>query len=69
MPLPGPPFYPISLYLHHQLAILNAIEENDLTPERVRKIAAADEVLLTATADLDREFRARMLQRTQATKS
>jgi hypothetical protein len=55
----GAAVYPISLYLHHQLEILNAIEENDLTPERLRKIMAADEALVTAIVGLDRQFRSR----------
>jgi hypothetical protein len=57
---PGAPVYPISLYLHHHLAIINAIEENDLTPERLRKIALADEALMTATVAVEKELRERL---------
>ena len=56
---PGTAVFPISIYLHHQLAILNAIEENDLTPERLRKIAAADDALMAATADIERQFQSK----------
>jgi hypothetical protein len=57
---PGTAVFPVSVYVHHQLAILKALEENDLTPDRLRKIAAADEALVTATTDIDRQFRAKI---------
>jgi hypothetical protein len=57
---PGTAVFPITIYLHHQLAVLKAIEENDLTPDRLRKIAAANHALVTATIDLDREFQSKM---------
>jgi hypothetical protein len=53
---PGTAVFPISVYLNHQLAILKAVEENDLTPERLRKIAADDNALITATIALEKEF-------------
>jgi hypothetical protein len=56
---PGTAIFPISIYLHHQLAILNAIEKNDLTPERLRKIAADDNALMAATVDLERQFQSK----------
>jgi hypothetical protein len=68
----GAAVYPISLYLHHQLQILNAIEENDLTPERFRKITATDEALVAATVGLDQQFRSReqtIREANQATQS
>jgi hypothetical protein len=56
---PGGTVPPISIYVHHQLAILNAIEKNDLTPERLRQIAANDEALIAATLELDRQYQSR----------
>ena len=53
---PGTGIFPIAIYLHHQVAILNAIEDNDLTPERLRKIAADNSALIDATIDLERQF-------------
>ena len=35
---PGTTVFPISVYLHHQLAILKAIEDDDVTPDRLRKM-------------------------------
>ena len=43
--------------LNRHLAILRAIEENDLTPERLRKITADDDALIAVTMALDKEFR------------
>ena len=60
---PGTAIFPISIYLHHQLAILNAIEENDLTPERLRKIAADDNALMAATVDLERQFQSKQREK------
>jgi hypothetical protein len=54
---PGTAVFPISVYLHHQLAILNAIEANDLTPERLRKIVADDQAIINATVELDQQMR------------
>ncbi len=50
--------WPISLHLYHQLAILNAIEENDLTPERLRRIHTADLELGKELLNLERELKA-----------
>jgi hypothetical protein len=55
--------YPLSTFLHHHLAILEAVEEKDLTPERLRKIAAADEKIVTAVFELDREWRKKILEK------
>jgi hypothetical protein len=56
---PGTGVFPISVYLYHHLAILQAVEENDLTPDRLRKIAAADDTLIAAVKELDRQFRSK----------
>ena len=53
---PGSGIFPFSMYLHHQLAMLKAIEEDDLTPDRLRKIAVANQALIAATVELEREF-------------
>ena len=51
---------PISIYLHHQIETLKAIEENDLTPDRIRKIANMDDALIKATKEIEDEFQKRM---------
>jgi len=61
---PGSGVYPFSTFLHHHLAILEAVEENDLTPDRLRKIAVADEKMVTAIVELDREWRKKLRERT-----
>jgi hypothetical protein len=53
---PGSGIFPFSMYLHHQLAMLKAIEEDDLTPDRLRKIAVANQALIAATVELESEF-------------
>jgi hypothetical protein len=59
---PGTAVFPISIYLHHQMEILKAIEEEDLTPARFRKIANMDDALIKAVKDIDDEFRSKMKQ-------
>jgi hypothetical protein len=59
----GGKVYPVSAYLHHHLAILEAVEENDLTPDRLRKIATADEKIVTAVLEMDREWRKKVLEK------
>jgi hypothetical protein len=54
---PGTGVFPISIYLHHQMEILKAIEENDFTPDRIRKIASRDDALMKAAKDIDDDFR------------
>ncbi len=46
-----------STYLYHHLALFDAIEEDDLTPERLRKIAAKNDELLRLSIELDDEWR------------
>jgi hypothetical protein len=57
---PGTVFPPISTFLYHQLAVLKAIEDNDVTPERLRKIAAMDDTLMKTAIEIDDEFRRKM---------
>jgi hypothetical protein len=57
---PGTMFPPISTYLYHQLAVLKAIEDDDVTPERLRKIAAMDDTLMKTAIEIDDEFRRKM---------
>ena len=59
----GDDVYPLSTFLHHHLAILEAVEDKDLTPERLRKIATADEKMVTAVLELDGEWRKKMLEK------
>jgi hypothetical protein len=41
----GTNIMPFSSFLHHHMAIWEAIEQNDLTPERLKQIAAKDHAL------------------------
>jgi Na+/phosphate symporter len=50
---------PFSSFLRHHIAIWEAIEQGDLTPERLKKIAADDEALDAAQFELEREWRAK----------
>jgi hypothetical protein len=52
---PGTGIVPISIYLRHHLAVLNAIEENDFTPERFRKIVAETDALITTVREMEPE--------------
>jgi hypothetical protein len=54
---------PFSTFLNSQLAMLQAIEENDYTPDRLRKIAAMNHLMFDAHLDLDKEWRDRQRQR------
>ncbi|MGC2080672.1 MAG: hypothetical protein WA728_32590 [Xanthobacteraceae bacterium] len=62
---PGTGVYPISIYLHHHLAVLRAIEKNKYTPERLREIAAADEGLMELCRKVDDDFRKKMKEAKQ----
>lgn len=59
----GGDVYPLSTFLHHHLAILEAVEDKDLTPERLRKIATADEKMVTAALELDGGWRKKILEK------
>jgi hypothetical protein len=52
---PGTGIMPVSIYMRHHLAVLEAIEEDDLTPDRFRKIVAETDALITTVRDLERE--------------
>jgi hypothetical protein len=49
--------FPISIYLHYQLAILDAAEKNELTPERIQQIDAENMALIKATRDSEAKIR------------
>jgi hypothetical protein len=53
---PGTAVFPISIYLHHQLAMLKAIEDGDITPDRLRKIAEMDNALIATAKEIDDEY-------------
>lgn len=55
---PGTKVAPISVFLSNQLAILTALEKDDLTPKRVQEIAAKTDALLEVHKQLDRQWRA-----------
>jgi hypothetical protein len=59
---PGTAVFPISIYLYHQMQVLKAIEENDLTPDRLRSIANSDDALIRVTKAIDDEFRSKVKQ-------
>jgi hypothetical protein len=61
---PGTAIFPIAIYLHHQIETLKAIEEDNLTPERLRKIAKMDDALIRAIKEIEDEFRSKMKQAT-----
>jgi hypothetical protein len=50
---------PFSTFLHHYLAVFKAIDDDDLTPERLRTIAVADDKIVAAVNEIDREWRAK----------
>jgi hypothetical protein len=47
---------PFSSFLHHHIATLQAVEEGNLTPERLRQISAADDVITDMHIELDRAW-------------
>lgn len=47
---------PYSQFLHHHIALLKAIEDNELTPDRLRQIAAADDAIGDALIEIDRAW-------------
>jgi hypothetical protein len=49
----GAGIVPISIYLYHQLAVLRAIEENDFSPERLRKIVTETDKLIKTTQEIE----------------
>jgi hypothetical protein len=55
----GKAIMPFSSFLHHHMAVLQAIEEGDLTPERLKAIASKDQALDAAQFELEREWRVR----------
>ena len=50
---------PFSTFLHHHVAVLKAVEENDLTPARLRKIAAADDAIADVHFELESAWAAK----------
>jgi NhaP-type Na+/H+ or K+/H+ antiporter len=50
---PGTGILPVSVYLYHQLAVLKAIEENDFTAERLRKITDETDALIATVRELE----------------
>ena len=56
----GTGVYPFSTFLHHHLAIQKAIDEDDLTADRLRKIAADDEKIVGAVIEMDKAWREKL---------
>jgi hypothetical protein len=48
---------PFSSFLHHHVAVLQAVEEGDLTPERLKQISIADDAINDFHMELDRTWR------------
>ena len=57
---PGTAVLPISIYLHQKMEIIKAIEENDLTPDRIRRIAKMNDALIEAMKELEERYRSRI---------
>jgi hypothetical protein len=47
---------PFSSFLHHHIAILQAVEEGNLTPDRLRQISIADDAITEVHFELDRAW-------------
>jgi hypothetical protein len=47
---------PFSAFLHHHIAVLKAVEDNDLTPERIRQIAIENQAITDVQFELEREW-------------
>jgi hypothetical protein len=47
---------PFSSFLHHHIAILQAVEEGNLTPDRLRQISIADDAITDVHFELDRAW-------------
>jgi hypothetical protein len=56
---PGTPVLPFPVFLHYHLQALDALEQNDLTPERLRKITDENVELIVATAEIEKEMKKR----------
>ena len=48
---------PFSSFLYHHIAVLQAVEEGNLTPERLRQISIADDAITDVHIELDRAWR------------
>jgi hypothetical protein len=48
---------PFSSFLHHHIAVLQAVEDGTLTPERLRQISIADDAIADVHFELDRAWR------------
>jgi len=53
----GKAVLPFSSFLHHHVAVLQAVEEGDLTPERLKQISVADDAITDLHIELDRTWR------------
>jgi hypothetical protein len=47
---------PFSSFLHHHVAVLQAVEEGNLTPERLKQISIADDAINDFHMELDRTW-------------
>lgn len=56
---------PFSSFLRHHIAVLQAIEDNDLTPERLRQISSADDAIADVQIELDRVWDAKLQKSSQ----
>jgi hypothetical protein len=52
----GKTVLPFSSFLHHHIAILQAVEEGNLTPDRLRQISIADDAITEVHFELDRAW-------------
>jgi hypothetical protein len=52
--------FPIAVYLHYQLAILDALENNKLTPERLRQIDIENFELIKALRHSESQLKSQL---------
>ena len=55
----GRPVLPFSTFLHHHIAVLQAVEDNDLTPVRLRQIAGDNDAIADLQIELDKAWTAK----------
>jgi hypothetical protein len=48
---------PFSSFLHHHMAVLQAVEDGTLTPERLRQISIADDAITDVHIELEQAWR------------
>jgi hypothetical protein len=60
---PGTAIMPMSTYLHHYMQLAKAMEDGELSPERIRQIHALDDEFAETVVNTEEEWRKRMKER------